>query len=243
MLIINADDWGRSRSETDAALACFRQGRITSVTAMMFMQDSERAAQLAGECGVDVGLHLNLNQPYDAAISPKTKVAHECLVRFMNRGKLTQFVYHPLLRQQFKDVYKSQYEEFLRRYGRAPSHIDGHQHRHLCANMLVDRIIRPGERVRRSFSYWPGEKNCLNRAYRRVLDRWLSRWYRVADFFFSLGECLAYHRLQRVQRLARQANVELMTHPVHAKEFDFLMGSHYAEIFADADKGTYSRLG
>jgi predicted glycoside hydrolase/deacetylase ChbG (UPF0249 family) len=46
MLIINADDWGRSVAETDAALRCYREGRITSVNAMVFMQDSERAARL-----------------------------------------------------------------------------------------------------------------------------------------------------------------------------------------------------
>jgi predicted glycoside hydrolase/deacetylase ChbG (UPF0249 family) len=47
VLIINADDWGRSPAETDAALDCFSNGRITSVTAMVFMADSKRAADLA----------------------------------------------------------------------------------------------------------------------------------------------------------------------------------------------------
>src|SRR5437868_14435949 len=40
---LNADDWGRSGAETDAALRCYKGGRITSVSAMVFMQDSERA--------------------------------------------------------------------------------------------------------------------------------------------------------------------------------------------------------
>ena len=46
MLIINADDWGRSVAETDAALKCCKGGRITSLSAMAFMEDSERAADL-----------------------------------------------------------------------------------------------------------------------------------------------------------------------------------------------------
>jgi len=37
MLIINADNWGRSAVETDAVLTCYQEGRITSVSAMMFM--------------------------------------------------------------------------------------------------------------------------------------------------------------------------------------------------------------
>jgi YdjC-like protein len=47
MLIINADDWGRSRAETDNALTCHDEGRITSASAMVYMEDSERAAELA----------------------------------------------------------------------------------------------------------------------------------------------------------------------------------------------------
>ena len=59
MLIINADDWGRAVAETDAALRCYRAGRITSVSAMVFMHDSERAATLAKQEDLDAGLHLN----------------------------------------------------------------------------------------------------------------------------------------------------------------------------------------
>jgi len=61
MLIINADDLGRSVVETDAALRCYSAGRITSVSAMVFMSDSERAAELANGNGLDVGLHLNFS--------------------------------------------------------------------------------------------------------------------------------------------------------------------------------------
>ena len=53
MITINADDWGRSEAETDAALFCYVNGRISSVSAMVFMEDSERAAELAkGDAGV-----------------------------------------------------------------------------------------------------------------------------------------------------------------------------------------------
>ena len=56
MLIINADDWGRSVAETDAAFQCYTKGRVTSVSAMVFMADSERAAELAKENELDGGL-------------------------------------------------------------------------------------------------------------------------------------------------------------------------------------------
>ena len=66
MLIINADDWGRSLAETDAALECYKAGRITSASAMVFMGDSERAAELAKENKLDVGLHLNFTDRFTA---------------------------------------------------------------------------------------------------------------------------------------------------------------------------------
>ena len=64
MLIINADDFGRSPAETDAALRCHQEGRITSVSAMVFMEDAERAAELAKENELDVGLHLNFTESF-----------------------------------------------------------------------------------------------------------------------------------------------------------------------------------
>ena len=70
MIIINADDWGGWASATDAALACHREGRITSVSAMVFMADSERAAAIAQERSIDVGLHLNLTTPFSAPNCP-----------------------------------------------------------------------------------------------------------------------------------------------------------------------------
>ena len=57
MIIINADDWGRSINETNAALLCFNEARITTVSAMVFMEDSIRASDIARKLDIDVGLH------------------------------------------------------------------------------------------------------------------------------------------------------------------------------------------
>ena len=87
MLIINADDWGGWNTATDAALACFAKGRITSVSAMVFMEDSERAAELAKEQRIDAGLHLNFNQKFTAAHCPAEVLKHQDRTRrFLRRG-------------------------------------------------------------------------------------------------------------------------------------------------------------
>lgn len=243
MLIVNADDYGRSQAETDAALACFRAARVTSVSAMVFMADSERAAALAKEDGVDAGLHLNFSEPYNGRV-PDSRIieTQQRLVRFQTRGKYSVLFYHPGLRTEFREVYCHQFEEFVRLFGRPPSHIDGHQHRHLSANMLVDSIITTGQKVRRSFYFGPGEKSWLNRVYRWLVDRRLSQRYLIADYLFNLAECLAPQKLRRIGQLAADSTVELETHPCKARERDFLMGLLYLDFFGTTRLTSYARL-
>jgi predicted glycoside hydrolase/deacetylase ChbG (UPF0249 family) len=243
LIIINADDWGHSEAETEAALACWRGRRITSVSAMVFMADSERAASLAREAGVDVGLHLNLSQGFTGQPpAGRLSDSHRRVVRFMKLSRYAVLVYHPMLRREFRRTYQAQMEEFLRLYGRRPSHIDGHQHRHLCANVIFDTIIPPGEKVRRNFSFWPGEKSGVNRSYRRFVDKRLAGRYQLTDFFFSLGQCLQNDRLARVVELAGAANVELMTHPKNREEYKFLTSELWRETLKGLQAGSYSSL-
>src|SRR5437879_6503305 len=109
MLIVNADDWGGWKSATDAALMCYRAGRITSVSGMVFMDDSERAANLATESKLDVGLHINFNQPFVGRnCASAVSAAHERLRRFLRWNKYTQLVYHPGLSKEFRTVFEAQ---------------------------------------------------------------------------------------------------------------------------------------
>ena len=239
MLTINADDWGGWIGATDAALACHVNKRITSVTAMVFMEDSERAAELAKENNMDAGLHLNLDFMFTGKVPAKLAENHGRVARFLARSKYSTLLYNPLLRKQFFYTYNAQVREFERLYGKSPSHVDGHHHQHLCANMLVDGIIPRGQQVRRNFSFWPGEKSVCNRFYRRLVDHWLGRKYRLMDFFFSLEQCLKAKRLDRVADLARAAKVELMTHPEKPAEYAYLMSEDYFELVRGIEVNPY----
>ena len=241
MLIINADDWGRTCAETDTALLCYKEGRITSVTAMVFMEDSSRAADLAKDAGIDVGLHLNLSQRFmGEGCVGLLQEYHDRIVHYLTLNKYALLFYNPALRKQFRYVYQAQLEEFLRLYGRPPSHIDGHHHMHLCTNMLLDRVIPNNEKVRRNFSFWPGEKSFLNRMYRRLIDRWLASRYFVTDYFFTLSQVIQTNRLMYVSELSKVATVELMTHPANAKEYACLMSNDYLAMLRKLENGTYS---
>ncbi len=232
MLIINADDWGGWRSATDAALVCYEKGRITSVSAMVFMEDSERAAELAREHGIDAGLHINFSQSFsgNAHAIPGLARAHSRIMRFLRSSKYALLLYHPFLVKQFRNVFETQVGEYVRLYGRLPSHYDGHQHFHLCTNILLGRTLPAGERVRRSFSFSPGEKSAINRVYRRWVDHRLAARHRLTDYFFSLSQQFQWKQMPRVIQLSQSASVELMTHPEWAQEYSFLTGKECEEL-------------
>jgi predicted glycoside hydrolase/deacetylase ChbG (UPF0249 family) len=243
MLIVNADDLGRLPATTDSILACYAKRRITSTSAMVFMQDSERAAGLALASGIDLGLHINFSERFTGDSVPKPlREGHDRICRFLTANKYALLVYHPFLRRQFRFVFEAQYAEFKRLYGREPSHLDGHQHMHLASNMLFDHLLPEGTKVRRSFSFRPGEKSRVNRLYRAAVDRRLARRHRLTDYFFALAQHPGLDRLRRVIQLAKEANVELMTHPQVQKEYDFLMSDEYGRAVSAVRMAGYDAL-
>ncbi len=243
MLIINADDYGRSAAETNAALRCYTSGSITCVSAMTFMADSERAAELAKEKQLEVGLHLNFTEKFTAArTASKLADYHDKTAGFLTRNKYAQILYNPLLRSAFAYSFETQLEEFTRLFQKAPSHVDGHHHMHLCGNMLLSNLIPSGVRVRRNFSFGPGEKNWFNRTYRILVDRWLARKYRLTDYFFDLTQSLRENKMERVTALAESRTVELMTHPVFSFESDYLTGDQFQTALQRLNMGACARV-
>ena len=228
MLIINADDWGRNIETTDRILECVQRGSVSSASAMVFMEDSERAAALANDRCVDVGLHLNFTTPFSAGVvSSRLIEHHERVSRFLLRNRLSQVVYHPGLAGSFEYVAAAQLEEFRRVYDTEPVRIDGHHHMHLCANVLLAGLLPSGTIVRRSFSFRPGQKKWGNRLYRRAIDRVLARRHRMTDFFFSLRPLEPPSRLAGIFSEAMRWVVEVETHPVNSEEYRFLTGAEF----------------
>lgn len=241
MLIVNADDWGRSRAATDRALACYERARISSASAMVFMADSARGAQLAKSAGLAVGLHVNFTEAFtDESCPVEVRQAQHRIRAFLSSNKYAQVLYHPFLRRQFAAVFRAQADEFVRLYEQPPSHMDGHLHMHLCTNMILDEIIPQGVKVRRSFTFLPGQKSILNRAYRAWVDHRLAARHPITDYFFALSMHLPVSRLDHVLALADGHTVELMNHPEVPREYDVLMSEAYAAAISQVKLGNYS---
>jgi len=234
VLILNADDWGRDHENTQRIYECLRQGTVSSTSAMVFMEDSERAASLARENGVDAGLHLNFTTPYTASSCPAGLLEHQRkLASYLNWNALAQVVFHPGLVGSFEYVVKAQLHEYGRLYGSSPERIDGHHHMHLCANLVFAKLLPSGTLVRRNFSFQAGEKSLVNRMYRRALDGRLVRRHRMVDYLFSLTPLQPPARLERIRSLAGKCAVEVETHPVNQDEYEFLTGGGATEWAGD----------
>jgi len=243
MLIVNADDLGSCEVATDSAMFCFARRRISSGSAMVFMKDSERAAKETCGAGLDVGLHINLSEEFSGRSVPEwLRKAHRDVRRFLTVNKYALVVFNPLLIKQFESVLTAQLDEFDRLFGRPPSHLDGHQHLHLATNVLVQRLLPTGARVRRSLSFRPGEKGPVNRWYRGAVNGILKRRYRVTDHFFLLSHNLSASKLEHVLTLARNSSVELAVHPQRAAEYDVLMSDAYANAISQVRLVGYDAL-
>ncbi len=232
-LIINADDWGRDREATDRTRECIRAGGVSSVSAMVFMADAERGAEIAREDGVDAGLHLNFTTPFAGLAVPAALADRQRVVGAFLSHPAARLVYHPGLARAFEYLVSAQCDEFARLYGGAPRRIDGHHHMHLSMNVLLAGLLPAGSIARRHFSYEAGEKAIRNVAFRVFTNAVLTRRHRMTDYFFSLPPFAPEGRIARIFALARHAVVEVETHPVGAVEHRFLTGDGIRRVLGD----------
>jgi predicted glycoside hydrolase/deacetylase ChbG (UPF0249 family) len=229
-LIINADDWGRDVVNTDRTLKLILAGRVSSGSAMVFMEDSERAAHLAREHEVDAGLHLNFTQPFTGTGCNAHMREHQNrLARFLTSHRLAPIVYRPDLAASFEYIVRTQIEEYERLYGEQPRRIDGHHHMHLCANVIRQKLMPVGVIIRRNFTFVAERKGFLNRLYRGWQDRQLAQYYRTTDYFFDLIP-MEPDRLAKIFELAARANIEIETHAYRDDEYEFLSGEEFWKL-------------
>lgn len=232
LLIINADDWGRDVQTTNTILVCAGMRSISAVSAMVFMEDSDRAAALSREHGIDAGLHLNLDTVFTARSVDGRLLEHQAKLAAFLRHSLSRPFFHPGLRQSFEYVVRAQLREYERLYGAAPARIDGHHHQHLSANVLLGGLLPVGAVLRPHFSREQGEKAVRNSVFRWYSKVMLARRYRSVDYLFALPP-LAPARLMRVFGRSREASIEVETHPVNRAELEFLTGGGLRQMLGD----------
>lgn len=243
LLIINADDWGAHAATTDAILRCFAAGAVTSASAMVFMEDSVRAARLAGREALSVGLHLNLTQPFaDPATSPAVRERQLRLTARFRRTRLMRCLYDPSIRAAVDRCVADQLDGFRALYEEGPTHLDGHQQVHVCPNVLLSRAARGVKRARTTHSWFGRSPLAAARAVRRAA---IGRLFRTPDDLFALSAihpALGGAGLERVLALARTRAVEIMVHPARPEELEVLLSPRWRRMLDDAPLGSFAAL-
>lgn len=230
MLIVTADDFGSKQIVTDNIIDCYIKNRITAASAMVFMNDSERAADLALEHNLNVGLHLNFTQELTGKTTNfLVRMHHKKVSTYLKRYKFNQILYNPFLINSFEYIFKSQWEEFSILYHHEPIRIDGHHHMHLCMNMLIGSVLPEKIRVRKHFDFTFGEKSLLKILYRQFVDRWLQSRQICTDYFFSLVP-IKRSRLKRIISLSKCKDVEIMVHPGINEEYLYLTSNEWVKL-------------
>lgn len=253
LLVVNADDWGGGEATTDAIQSTFEAGRITSASAMVYMPDSERAAEIAKRVGLPVGLHLNLSEPYSGAGVPVTlrdrqwRIAERCAARGPDGHpgitRMRKWLYDPRVSAEVDRAIADQIERFTVLYGRAPTHFDGHNHVDVCPNVFRSSSIPTGGILRGSLGLFPVERSPagLLRSARHTLrpKRLRSTRYVLHIAELSLPDSgPADPRLH----LADQSSVEVMGHPDDPHELATLMSPAWERVLGEHRLGSFADL-
>lgn len=140
-LIVNADDFGRSRAINQAVIGAYQQGILTTASLMVNEPGMEEAVALARENpGMGVGLHLSLLCGRSALSPEQIPGLVNARGEFSDRPVTVGFRYFSRkeLRSQLRAEIREQFKRF-RATGLEMDHVNGHLHLHL--HPTVFRIL------------------------------------------------------------------------------------------------------
>jgi chitin disaccharide deacetylase len=237
MLIVNADDFGATATATDAICRTFDAEVITSASAMVWMKDSPRAAGIAIERALPLGLHLNLTLPFSGLdMSRSVQERQLRLTEIFTRDGWWREAGRPVDRKLLHAAIEDQVERFCKQFGQ-PTHIDGHHHVHLydaVLDLLPQRWpIRPPLRTLAQVDARPNRRE--GRLHRR---------FRAPDLAFTLGSLqpATGDGVLKALDCARRLCVEVVAHPLVAEDMEFLLSTGWRATLDSLTLGSYADL-
>ena len=145
-LLIVADDFGYGVARNRGIFKCFQQHAISAISILANCKHSNDAVALVKELDIPVGLHFNVTQGYPLSDPLFVSSLVSSDGKFM--GKNT-FHHAKIVPCHFLHELQAQLDWFEKAFGKAPEHVDGHQHVHvhpdiarIFAIMLSQRGIR-----------------------------------------------------------------------------------------------------
>lgn len=240
-LIINADDFGLTKSVNKAIIDVFKAGNLTSTTLMVNMPGTEDAVELSKQHpGLAIGLHFCITEGYPLTVCDSLTDEKGM---FLTREKLIKQVYlNKINKQEIEQEFLAQYHK-INKLGINLTHVDSHQHilqipfifeslRKTFDDLkLKVRIVNPS-----SFQFslnpkrWPRViKNYIN--YRSAQKMKQGYRYAMNDYLVSIHDKLTNLRFNEdiYDRLLLECDatgsVELMVHP-------YILGEDLMNIYA-----------
>lgn len=132
-LIVNADDFGRSRSINEAVVRAHRQGILSTASLMVNEPACAEAVEAArANPGLGVGLHLALLCGRSALPRDRIPGLVNAQQEFANNAPAAglRYFFDRSLRRQLRDELHAQFDRF-RATGLTMDHVNGHLHLHL----------------------------------------------------------------------------------------------------------------
>jgi len=237
MLIVNADDFGANPRTSDPVVELFDERVLTSASAMVRMRDTGRAASLAAEHGIPVGLHLNLTLPFaDPSVPAPVRERQLRLTEVFGSESWRDGGSARPSGRLLAEVIDDQLECFRKSFGE-PTHLDGHHHVHTHPSVLehlpADLPIRPILSV-------PSRAG----ARRSMRERRLHRRFLCPETCFALEDVhpsLGGVGLQALDR-ARRRPLEIMVHPRQEREHAALLSAEWRRAISTLTLGSYADL-
>jgi hopanoid biosynthesis associated protein HpnK len=132
-LIVNADDFGRSRSINEAVIRAHREGILTTASLMVSEASCGEAVEMAKQNPrLGVGLHLTLLMGHSALAPGEIPGLVNQQAEFLNDPVKVgmRYFFRRKLREQLRKEIHAQFARF-RATGLRLDHVNGHLHMHL----------------------------------------------------------------------------------------------------------------
>ncbi len=238
LLIVNADDYGRTPGVSRGIRRAHAQGIVTSTTALMNMPGIEEDLRTAMRETPDLGLGVHLVLTSGSPLLPAGRLGSITGGRGIFPGwEDFQRILPGVDPEQASAEWDLQIQKFIDLTGRNPDHLDSHHHVTFFTEALFEKFLRLARRyhcaIRIPFPCQSGDCDGLPQDYhgaaREFIPR-LTRDYGTAkpDWFIGTfyDEQATYEQLLLIIGQLEPGVSELMCHPGYADKA-LLDGSSY----------------
>jgi predicted glycoside hydrolase/deacetylase ChbG (UPF0249 family) len=163
-------------------------------------------------------------------------------VHHFTRSRLQRVSYNLLISRLVRACIADQLDGFRDRYGRDPTHIDGHNHAHLSPTVLLALPRGTATRTAEGPLEATASPGSLIRRARHVL---IARRHITTDYFRaidSLGPSLTEQDIDRLLAPADHASLEIMVHPDRDSDYRLLTTERWRRALRARTLGSFLAL-